>query len=89
MSAIINLLITFIDIFSSLIVYALIAHVLLSWFATGRTEFGVLLDRIVRPILRPFRWARIGMMDLSIIVAILVIDGLGFIVKRGLLMLVG
>lgn len=60
----------------------------MSWFATGRTAFGDLLDQIVQPILAPFRWARIGMIDLSPIVALILISFLGNAARDFLLGLV-
>ena len=42
----------------------------MSWFAAGRTSLGLAIEQIVRPILAPFRWARIGMIDFSPILAL-------------------
>jgi len=73
-SQLINFVILFISIFLKLCYWAIFAHVLMSWLARGRTKFGVILDDIVRPILYPFRWVRIGMIDLSPIAALLALD---------------
>ncbi len=70
-------LISFISIFINLLYWAILIHVIMSWFATGRTAFGDLLDQVVRPVLAPFRWARIGMIDLSPIVALILLSFLG------------
>ena len=79
---IINFVILFVSIFLKLCYWAIFAHVLMSWLARGRTKFGVILDEIVRPILAPFRWVRIGMIDLSPIAALIVVDYAGdFLVK--------
>jgi len=70
----IAILITFISVLLKLCFWAIFIHVLMSWFASGRTQFGEILDQIVQPILHPFRWARIGMLDLSPIVALIALD---------------
>ena len=57
-----------------LLSYALIIHVVLSWFAKGRSTLGMYLEQIVQPLVRPFRWAKIGMFDLSILVVFLLLD---------------
>lgn len=64
----------FLSILVSLLFWAIFIQVLLSWFARGRSGLGVMLDQIVRPILRPFRFARIGMFDFSPILALLALD---------------
>ena len=66
--------IKFLQIVIQLLQYALFFHIILSWFAQGRSKFGGYLEQIVQPMLAPFRWARIGMFDLSVIVAFLIID---------------
>ncbi|MCF7812055.1 YggT family protein [Candidatus Gracilibacteria bacterium] len=67
----------FIEVLSTLLFWAIFIHVILSWFAVGRTRLGMWLEQIVRPIFRLFRWARIGMFDFSPILALLVIDFVG------------
>jgi uncharacterized protein YggT (Ycf19 family) len=66
--------ITFISILTKILYWAIFIWVILSWFARGKNQLGQWLDALVKPICRPFRWARIGMMDFSPIVALLVID---------------
>ncbi len=77
MDVVISFLISFVSIFFRLLYWAIFIHVLMSWFAHGRTDFGVLVDQIVQPVLRPFRWARIGAFDLSPIVALFALSFLG------------
>ena len=60
----------FVLILVKLLYWAILIQVLMSWFAAGRTPLGQSLDQIVQPVLKPFRWARIGMLDLSPIVAL-------------------
>ena len=82
MKAFVNFVILFIQIFAELLSWSLFIYVLLSWFSQGRTQFGVWLDSIVRPMLRPFRWARIGVFDLSIIVVFLLLQyGARFLIQ--------
>ena len=65
-------------ILSTLLFYAIFAWVIASWFIM----FGIItpvnrgfafLTQIVAALLRPFRWAKIGMIDLSPIAAIYVL----------------
>lgn len=64
----------FIQILLQILQYALFFHVILSWFAQGRTTFGMYLEAIIQPMLRPFRWARIGVFDLSILIVYFIIS---------------
>ena len=65
--------IKFLQIVIQLLQYALFFHIILSWFAQGRSKFGGYLEQIVQPMLAPFRWARIGMFDLSVIIVYLLL----------------
>jgi len=76
-------------ILSTLLFYAIFAWVIASWFIM----FGIItpvnrgfafLTQIVAPLLKPFRWAKIGMIDLSPIAAILALD-LAMTVMRNVL----
>lgn len=64
----------FIEKLRFLLFLAIIIHVILSWFAVGRTKLGMWLEQIVRPIFRLFRWAHIGIIDFSPLLAWLTID---------------
>lgn len=84
----------FASILVSLLFYAIFAWVIASWLIM----FGIiqphnrgfqLLTQMVQPVLKPFRWARIGMMDLSPIVAILALDLALTVLHNGLQQLVG
>ena len=66
-------LITFIAIFTKLLYWAIFIHVIMSWVASGKSSFGELIDGIVQPVLKPFRWAKVGMIDLSPLIALLVL----------------
>ena len=69
-----HFLVSFVSIFFNLLFWAVFISVMLSWFASGRTQLGVWLEQVVRPILWPFRWARIGMIDFSPVLALVVLD---------------
>lgn len=70
----IHFLITFVTIFMKLLYWAVFIHVLMSWFASSKSTFGQMIDGIVQPILKPFRWARVGMIDLSPLLALLILS---------------
>lgn len=77
----------FIAILSQLLFWCIFIWVIMSWFASGRNRLGEILGQIVEPVLKPFRWAKIGMIDLSPVVAMLVIDYGGRVLTNGLRML--
>jgi YggT family protein len=82
-----QLLYNFVGIFFDLLSFAIIARILLSWMQnqnTGRIK--MVLHDITEPVLAPFRRSifRIGMIDLSPIVALFVLD----LVKSAMLYLV-
>jgi YggT family protein len=73
MNGLLSFLVTLIEIYS----YALIVYILMSWFPNAReTRFGQILANICEPYLEPFRRIipPIGMIDVSPIVAILVLN---------------
>jgi uncharacterized protein YggT (Ycf19 family) len=79
MQQLVFFVINFILILSTLLFYAIFVWVIANWLIM----FGILgpmnkgfafLTQLVMPLLKPFRWVRIGMIDLSPIVAILALD---------------
>lgn len=65
----------FVRVLSDILSWAILISIVMSWVGgRRRSPFRVWVDSVVRPILKPFRFARIGMMDFSPIAAILVID---------------
>ncbi|WP_077622092.1 YggT family protein [Sediminibacillus massiliensis] len=73
MQQIYTLLVYAIEIYS----FALIAYILMSWFPGAReSSFGSFLAKICEPYLEPFRKIipPLGMIDISPIVAILVLN---------------
>lgn len=84
----------FASILTSLLFYAIFGWVIANWlimFGILRPTNKVLnlLTQLVMPVLRPFRWARIGMIDLSPIVAIFALDLLMTVLRSGLEQLMG
>jgi YggT family protein len=73
MESLLSVLVWLIEIYS----YALIVYILMSWFPNARdTKFGQILANICEPYLEPFRRIipPIGILDISPIVAILVLN---------------
>ncbi|MBA2870728.1 YggT family protein [Anoxybacillus calidus] len=73
MDSLLSFLVLLIEVYS----YALIVYILMSWFPNARdTKFGQILANICEPYLEPFRRIipPIGMLDISPIVAILVLN---------------
>lgn len=71
--------IQFIGTLLSLMFWAILIWVILSWLVLFRAMRPdnpgfQLFTQVVQPIIAPFRWARIGMIDLSPLVAIWVYD---------------
>lgn len=71
-------IIKFIDILRSIIIFAIFAQVLLSWVKQGRqkTQAEYILDSITEPFIRVAKMIphRIGMIDLSPIIAVFGVD---------------
>lgn len=81
--------ILFVQHLISIMYWVLLIWVVLSWLVMFRVMapdnpgFHV-FSQMALPILKPFRWARIGMLDLSPIVAILALDFAGRYLIQGL-----
>ncbi|MBD8068374.1 YggT family protein [Bacillus sp. PS06] len=76
MDLIFGILISLLNVYS----YALIAYILMSWFPNAReSSIGQFLARICEPYLEPFRRIipPLGMIDISPIVGILVLNFAG------------
>lgn len=69
-------LINFVSIFFDLLSFAIIARILMSWISGGGGRIRVFLHSVTEPILGPFRRIipRLGMFDISPIVALIVMD---------------
>ncbi|MDA8216178.1 MAG: YggT family protein [Dehalococcoidales bacterium] len=67
----------FIWILFNVLIFAIFARAILSWFSQGRTNrLMIILDEITEPIIAPIRRVvpRIGMLDISPIVAIILLQ---------------
>lgn len=74
-------LILFVDVFLKILYWSVVLYILMSWVISRPNKFFLTIKQVVDPILRPFRWARIGMIDLSPIIALLILDfGRAFLV---------
>ncbi len=71
---VIQYLILFISIFGKTLYWAIFISILMSWVSRKPTPFKMWLDALVNPILKPFRWARMGMLDFSPVVALIAIQ---------------
>lgn len=81
----------FVSIFFDLLSFAILARILMSWMPSGGApRLRTVLNDITEPILGPFRKAipRIGMIDISPIVAIIALDIIKAIILQILLPLV-
>jgi uncharacterized protein YggT (Ycf19 family) len=66
--------ILFITIFSRFLYWAIFLYILMSWVSSKKTPFIMWLQKLVVPIINPFRFARLGMLDFSPVVALLMIE---------------
>ncbi len=74
---IVQFIASFIGIFFDLLTFAIIARVVLSWLQTsGAGRLKMIIYGMTEPVLGPFRKLipRIGMIDISPIVALLLVD---------------
>ncbi len=77
----------FLTIFFELVYWSILAWVILSWVMLfggikPGNSFFQFFSNIVEPILKPFRWARLGGLDLSPIVAIVALSYLVQVLQR-------
>jgi uncharacterized protein YggT (Ycf19 family) len=67
-------LISAVNYFFLLLMGAVLALVILSWFSREPTKLEALLGQVVNPMLRPFRWAHLGAFDFSPVLLLFVLD---------------
>ena len=81
-----DLLQRFAEILTTVLFWAIFARVILSWFPTATTANPIvaLLYQITEPILAPLRAVipRIGMIDLSPLVAIIILQVISSFIRR-------
>ena len=91
----VNYLATAVNIFSNLLVYAIIARIILSWFSFGQMGFRnrivQFLYEVTDPVINFFKIIphRIGMIDLSPMIALFAIDILSYLIIELLYKLAG
>jgi len=71
---IIQFLISFISILLQLLFWAVFISVVLSWFSEKKSQLGLMLDQIVNPLLKPFRWAHLGPFDFSPVLLLILLS---------------
>jgi YggT family protein len=70
-------LVSFVGIFLDILSFAIVARILLSWISSpGAGRLKMILYDVTEPIMAPFRkpMFRIGMMDISPIIVLLLLD---------------
>ena len=77
-------LIRAIDLISNLMILLVFVYVVISYFMSPYHQFRMWVNRIVEPMLRPIRQVvpRVGMFDFSPITLLLLIQFIGWILKR-------
>jgi len=86
----ISFLVDFIVVFKNLIVYAIIGRIIISWFTMGQTAPGGKVTQFLYGATDPFLNLakklphRIGMIDLSPMIALLAVDLIGHFIVVGL-----
>ena len=86
----ISFLVDFIVVFKNLIVYAIIGRIIISWFTMGQTASGGRVTQLLHSATDPFLNLakklphRIGMIDLSPMIALIGIDLIGHFIVVGL-----
>jgi len=78
------ILIRIIDLITTLLVLLILTHVVISYFLSPYHPFRYWVDRLVRPMLTPIRnlIPQMGMFDLSPVILLLLIQFIGYILKR-------
>ena len=81
---IISLLVRFVDLVTTLLMFLILTYVVISYFMSPYHTFRMWVDRLVEPMLRPIRKIvpLVGMFDISPIILMLVIQFFSYILKR-------
>lgn len=88
MESLISFAVYFISIFIQVLQWCIFIWIILGWFATQKNGLGAMLDQIVIPLLRPFRWARIGMISLAPLILLILLQYGGQLIIQSLLQLI-
>jgi len=83
-------LIQAINLITNLLFLLILAYVILSYVVPPYNQFRMWVDRIVEPMLRPIRRVvpLVGMLDFSPIVLLILVQIVGYILKRILIIFI-
>jgi len=83
-------LIQAINLITNLLFLLILAYVILSYVVPPYNQFRMWVDRIVEPMLRPIRRVvpLVGMLDFSPIVLLILVQIIGYILKRILIIFI-
>ena len=86
----IYVLIRLVDLLTTLMVLLILTYVIISYFMSPYHTFRMWVDRLVEPMLRPIRKVvpLVGMLDISPIILLLLIQFIGYILKQILVALI-
>lgn len=81
---IVNFLLGTVDVITTLLVLLILTYVIISYFMSPYHTIRMWVDRLVEPMLRPIRRIvpLVGMFDISPIILLLLIQFIGYILKR-------
>ena len=73
-----------VDLITTLLVLLILTYVVISYFMSPYHPFRMWVDRLVEPMLNPIRKVvpLVGMFDISPIILLLLIQFMGYILKR-------
>ena len=83
----ISYLLGFVDLITTVLVLLVLTYVVISYFMSPYHTFRMWVNRLVEPLLQPIRKVvpLIGMLDISPIILLLLIQFVGFVLKQLLL----
>jgi len=78
------LLLRLVDLITTILVLLILTYVVISYFMSPYHTFRMWVDRLVEPMLKPIRRVvpLVGMFDISPIILLLLIQFIGYILKR-------
>lgn len=87
----ISLLLGLVDLITTVLVLLVLTYVVISYFMSPYHTFRMWVNRLVEPMLQPIRKIvpLIGMLDISPIILLLLIQFAGFILKQILVAFIG
>ena len=80
----IYILLRLVDLLTTLMVLLILTYVVISYFMSPYHAFRMWVNRLVEPMLQPIRRVvpLVGMFDISPIILLLIIQVIGYILKR-------